>query len=107
QVMADLKLCPSERLSYEIALVAKTEILRLGFPALEGTRGSPPSLRMTAFLESGRRTRASAPHSILMPLLAGRPALVRCKTFWSGQPARACPAPPLGRRARRPRGRGQ
>ena len=26
----------------------KTKILRLGFPALVSTRGSPPSLRMTA-----------------------------------------------------------
>src|SRR5439155_16609881 len=27
----------------------KTQILRLGFPTLESTRGSPPSLRMTAY----------------------------------------------------------
>src|SRR5204863_9528791 len=29
----------------------KTKILRLGFPAVEQTRGSPPSLRMTAVKE--------------------------------------------------------
>ena len=41
----------------------QTEILRLGFPALEKAGGSPPSLRMTAFIFlffSSPRLRASA-----------------------------------------------
>jgi len=37
-----------ERLGYGQRLQQnKTEILRLGFPALENARGSSPSLRMT------------------------------------------------------------
>jgi hypothetical protein len=39
---------PLRRLSVEIRLKSKTQILRLGFPALDTARGIPPSLRMTA-----------------------------------------------------------